>query len=75
MDEDQRRVIDIVEQYVRSLKKFRNREDMKLPDPLLMVVQGGTGSCKSFVIDLLAQWITKILRKPGDDPYNPLETK
>ena len=75
VDEDQRRVIDIVVQYVKSLRKCKNRDDMKLPDPPLMVVQGGAGSGKSFVIDLLAQWITKILRKPGDDPDHPYVIK
>ena len=75
VDEDQRRVIDIAVQYSRSLRKCQNRSDITAPTPPLVVVQGGAGSGKSFVIDLVAKWVTKILRKPGDDPDHPYVLK
>ena len=37
----------------------------------LLVVQGGAGSGKSLVIDILSQQIERILRSPGDNPEHP----
>ena len=36
-----------------------------------MVVQGGAGSGKSTVIDILSQQVERILRFPGDHPDHP----
>ena len=39
------------------------------------MVTGGAGSGKSTVIEILCQWIHKILQKPGDDPNYPYVMK
>ena len=35
------------------------------------MILGGGGVGKSWVINVVSKWCEKILRKPGDDPYNP----
>jgi hypothetical protein len=35
------------------------------------MVNGGAGSGKSSVINILKQWVHTILRKPGDNPNHP----
>ena len=39
--------------------------------PPLLTVQGGAGSGKSMVIDIVSQHVEKILREPGDNPNHP----
>ena len=70
LDEDQREVLDIGVSFAKSVVRSKCS---KLPRPLpeLIVVQGGAGSGKSTVIDILSQHIEKILRSPGDNPDHP----
>ena len=39
--------------------------------PPLVVVHGGAGCGKSFVINLMTQWQEQILRSSGDNPNQP----
>ena len=74
LDEDQKCVIDIGITYAKDILKFRSGK-APLPTPPLIVVQGSAGSGKSHVIDLLSQWIEKLLRAPGDSPSQPYVIK
>ena len=59
--------------FAKSLVKTKKTPGMSLNPPLL-VVQGGAGSGKSTVIDVLCQHMEKILRSPGDNPNHPYIT-
>ena len=39
--------------------------------PPRMVVHGGGGVGKSFMINCISKWIEKIMREPGDNPFKP----
>ena len=43
--------------------------------PPLLIVQGGAGTGKSTVIDVISQQMEKILRTPGDNPDHPYVIK
>ena len=64
--------------YVNNLLKFKNSKDiedrggLKIPN---LVVQGGIGSGKSCVIDVLTQRMEKILRASGGIPSHPYIVK
>ena len=64
--------------YVNNLLKFKNSKDiedrggLKIPN---LVVQGGIGSGKSCVIDVLTQRMEKILRVSGGIPSHPYIVK
>ena len=45
------------------------------PTAPLIIVQGGEGSGKSHVIDILSQWVEYILRTSGDSPNQPYVLK
>lgn len=71
LDIHQRRVVDIAIKYARDLLKAR-KEGNKKPDPPMVMVHGGAGSGKSYVIQLIAEWVHYILQKEGDSlscPY------
>ena len=70
LDADQRMVLDIGVNHAKSVVKARNGK-CKFPKQVLMVVQGGAGSGKSMVIDVLSQHMEKILRSSGDHPDHP----
>ena len=70
LDEDQRMVLEIGVHFAKSLVKAKKNRDM-IVNPPLLVVQGGAGTGKSTVIDILTQQIEKILRTSGDNPDNP----
>ena len=75
LDSEQRLVLDILLKYVRDLEKSEsNRNDIQPEAPRLMV-HGGAGSGKSFVINLLAQWLEYSFRKSGDDASLPYVLK
>ena len=40
-----------------------------------LIVTGGAGSGKSTVIEAVAQWVHRVLQKPGDDPDSPYVIK
>ena len=54
LDPFQRRVIDIGIQYAKEIKKAE-KEGNPCPDPPHLMVHGGAGSGKTFVIKILAQ--------------------
>ena len=78
LDEEQRRVVEIGVNYANNLLKFKNSKDiedrggLKIPN---LVVQGGGGSGKSCVIDVLTQRMEKILRALGGIPSHPYIVK
>ena len=69
LDEDQRLVLEIGIDYAKSIQKSRKTKARSYPP--LLVIQGGAGSGKSTVIDVLSQHMEKILRAPGDNPDHP----
>ena len=70
LDFYQRKVIEYGISYARRLVKAR-KEKNSLPTPVLVNVNGGAGCGKSTVINILKQWIHKILQKDRDDPECP----
>ena len=57
-------------EFAQNMRKSRYK-NIPPPKAPLIVVQGGAGCGKSFVINLMAQWIERILRTPGDNPLHP----
>ena len=70
LDQSQKLVIDIGITFAKDLVKAA-KNGHKIPEAPLCIVQGGAGSGKSHVINLLAQWLERILRTPGDSPNQP----
>ena len=70
LDPDQRSVVDIGISYAQNIRKSVSK-DSSQPKPPLVVVHGGAGCGKSFVINLMTQWQERILRNSGDDPNQP----
>ena len=70
LDHDQRMVLEIGVDFAKSVIKSRKRKHV-VTSQVLLVVQGGAGSGKSTVIDILSQQIEKILRQSGDNPEHP----
>ena len=74
LDQDQKYVIDVGITYAKNILKFKTG---KAPPPTspLMIVQGSGGCGKSYVIDILSQWVEYILRSSGDSPTQPYVLK
>ena len=70
LDPDQRQVIDIGVHYAQNVRKSQFNKHCK-PIPPQIVVHGGAGCGKSFVINMMTQWQEHILRTFGDDPNHP----
>ena len=70
LDEDQRMFLEIGVSLAKNVVKSKKSKQKSYSQELL-VVQGGAGSGKSLVIDVLSQQIEKILRSPGDNPEHP----
>ena len=70
MDEDQRIVLDKSVDFAMNVVKCRNKRQTLVQPPLL-IVQGGAGSGKSTVIDIVSQHVERILRQVGDNPNHP----
>ena len=64
LDLYQRKVVDIGVKYSKDIVKSR-KNGSKGPDPIYLMVHGGAGAGKSTVINVLAQWVQKILEKEG----------
>ena len=56
--------------YAKDMTKPNNNFTMNLKPPL-MIVQGGAGTGKTRLIDVLTQQVERIMRKPGDNPSHP----
>ena len=52
MDTDQRRILGIGVEFASNVRKSRNKDGVKRSSPPLMVVQGGAGAGKSFLINM-----------------------
>ena len=57
LDKDQKYVIDVGLTYAKDILKFRTGK-AKPPKSPMLTVQGGAGSGKSHVIDILSQWLS-----------------
>ena len=74
LDPEQRMVVDITIKFSKNIVKAFAATSQK-PKPPRLIVQGGAGSGKSTVINLMSQWAERILRKAGDDPNMPYVIK
>ena len=74
LDEEQRIVLEIGVNFARALVKARHCQNARVT-PELLVVQGGAGTGKSTVIDVLSQQMERIIRSPGDNPDHPYIVK
>ena len=74
LDDDQKYVLEMIinyaKQYKRSLLMKRSP-----PQPLRLKVLGSAGSGKSHLIELICQWVERILRREGDDLDQPYIVK
>ena len=70
LDPDQLSVVSLGVQFATNMRKSRNK-NLPTPTAPLIVVQGGAGCGKSFVISVMAQWMERIFRTPGDNPNHP----
>ena len=69
---EQRVVLNIIISYCKDLKRSSSSPSVSCPKAPLLVVHGGAGTGKSTLINVLSQWIHKILQLPGEDyecPY------
>ena len=69
LDVYQRKVVDIGVKYSKDIVKSR-KNGCKGPDPIYLMVHGGAGAGKSTVINVLAQWVQKILEKEGKTNFH-----
>ena len=74
LDPEQRMVVDIAINYAKDIVKAIAAKS-QMPKAPRLIVQGGAGSGKSTVINLMSQWVERILRKAGDDPSMPIIIK
>ena len=70
LDEYQREVLNIAIKYSKDLVKARKFPNKPPNSPLLMV-HGGAGAGKSFVIKSVSHWVKKILKQSGDSADHP----
>ena len=75
LDRDQRLVLDIAVDYAKKLKIAKSSNVFMAVVAPLLAVQGGAGSGKSRVIDVMSQMVEKILRTTGDHPDHPYVLK
>ena len=74
LDNQQRQAVNIAVKYAKDIVKARKEGNSPPKAPLLMV-HGGAGAGKSTVINVLAQWLQKILQKEGDNIECPCVLK
>ena len=67
LDKFQKMVLHVAIKFAQHLRMSRKGK-IASPEGPLMMVHGGAGSGKSTVINVISQYIHKILRKDGDDP-------
>lgn len=63
LDINQRAVLDKGLQFTMQFQRARKHEN-----PPLLIVHGGAGLGKSYIIDVVTQMLEKIFRNSGDDP-------
>ena len=74
LDKEQRQVVDISMKYATDIVKATAASTCP-PNAPKLIIQGGAGSGKSTVIDVLSQWVEHILRKSGDKTSHPYVLK
>ena len=67
----------VLDNGINFAKQLVKATSQRCPLPAIpyTIVQGGAGTGKSHVINLLSQWIEKILRSPGDNLNHPYVVK
>ena len=70
LDFYQNKVVESAIKYSRGLVKHLKSKN-SLPDPPKMMVHGGAGAGKSTVINVMKQWVHRILQASGDNPECP----
>ena len=68
MSEDQRVVFDIINKYAKTLIRSILKKDKK-PEPPRLVIMGGAGSGKSFIIDTISNWLEHLFSIHFRDDY------
>ena len=72
LSEEQLLVLSIFVDYCKKLVVLKKCRSMNIKiKPPRVIVHGGGGVGKTFLINLLAKWAEKILRQPGDHPLKP----
>ena len=66
----QSKVLEKAIKYARSLVKSLKMKN-PLPTPPKLMIHGGAGAGKSEVINVLKQWVHRILQTSGDNPECP----
>ena len=74
LDDDQRKVLDIAIKFARETV-MSSKSSFRLSSPSKLIVTGGAGAGKSTLIEVMCQWLHRILVKPGDDPESPYIVK
>ena len=74
LDDDQRFVLEKVINYAKQFKRSLLLK-VQPPQPLRLKVLGSAGSGKSHLIELICQWVERILRREGDDLDQPYIVK
>ena len=76
LDDDQLFVVEMIIDYVKLYKRAIRTKTI-LPEPPLLKVLGKAGSGKSYLIDIICQWISRdgFLRTEGDNPEHPYFVK
>ena len=74
LDEDQRTALDIAIKFARDTVKA-SKSACSAPVAPKLIITGGAGSGKSTLINVLSQWVVRVLQKPGDDPESPYVVK
>ena len=74
LDDDQYFVLEKIINYAKQFKRAVLQK-VPLPQPLRLKILGSAGSGKSHLIDLICQWVERILRQEGDDLDQPYIVK
>ena len=74
LDKYQKEVVNIAVKYAKDIVKGRKLHNPHPRGPFVMV-SGGAGAGKSTVINVVAQWVQKIVQKEGDNPEQPCVVK
>ena len=74
LDRRQKEVLGLALHYARRIVThpiFSRRQYLPMPTPPLVIVHGGAGSGKSYLISSIYAMMTAALQKAGDDPDCP----
>ena len=71
LDDDQREVLDVLYQYAVEFCLAKKSRSNPWPKPPLLMVHGGAGCGKTFLIQAVSQLLERIFRVPADDINAP----